>query len=92
MSHTDTPRLKLFLFARPGKAPCWHLAETDPARPGRIVRFVRQRQAVLHDAHRAWSRSDDKQAKTQVALLERRIAELVARAALNKLLADLNLK
>jgi len=90
MSHT--PRLKLFRFARPRKEPCWHLAEMDPARPGRIVRFVRQGRAVLLETLRDWSRSDDKQAKAQVALLERRIAERAARAALNKLLADLDLK
>lgn len=91
MSH-DTPRLRLILFARPGKEPCWHLAEMDPARPGRIVRFVRQGRSVLQQTLQSWSRSDGKQAKMQVALIERRIAELAARAALNKLLAELDLK
>jgi hypothetical protein len=90
MSHT--PRLRLIHLARQGKEPCWHLAEVDPDRSGRIVRFVRQRRSVLMETLRAWTRSDDKQAKAQVALLERRITELAARAALNELLADLNLR
>jgi hypothetical protein len=91
MSHANSPRLRLIHFVRPGKEPCWHLAEVDPTR-GCVVRFVRQRRTVLLETLRAWSRSDDKQAQAQVALLERRIAELAARAALNKLLADLNLR
>ncbi len=98
---SDTPTLRLLRLARPGKTPCWHLAETDPRNPKRVVRFVKQSQAALHEARRAWERTaarspGDKQegpgAQAQVALLERRIAELAARAALNELLGELDLR
>ena len=100
---SDTPTLRLFRFARPRTTPCWHLAEVDPGNPKRIVRFVKQSRTALHDARRAWNRLADRnpggtgdepgpQARAQVALLERRIAALAARSALNELLGELDLR
>ena len=100
---SDTPTLRMFRFARPGTTPCWHLAEVDPTNPKRIVRFVKQSRTALQDARRAWGRTADRhpggkddapgpQARAQVVLLERRIAHLAARAALNEFLGELDLR
>ena len=98
---SDTPTLRMFRFARPGTTPCWHLAEVDPTNPKRIVRYVKQSRTALHDARRAWGRTADRNAggkdgdpgpRAQVVLLEQRIAQLAARAALNELLDELDLR
>jgi len=100
---SDTPTLRLFRFARPGTTPCWHLAEVEPTNPKRIVRFVKQSRTALQDVRRAWGRTADRNpggrddgpgplARAQVVLLEQRITELAARAALNELLGELNLR
>ncbi len=100
---SDTPTLRLFRFSRPGTIPCWHLAEVDPKNPKRIVRFVKQSRTALTEARRAWQRiatgspgggkdGPGAIARAQTVLIERRIAELAARSALNELLGELRLK
>lgn len=78
---SETPRLRLLRVARPGRQPCWHLADTEAGNSRRGQRFVRQSRRRLAAASNAWrpfaARGDD-DAKDQLRLIQRRLAELDA--------------
>ena len=90
---SEVPVLRLYCFSPQDPARrSWHLAEIDPAQPGRILRFVKQRRSRLVRVREHWRRCGGPLASQQENLLTSRLAELEARSRLAAMMGPLGVR